>query len=259
MSDRTHRLLTCIICQKPYDVPPGKNVTSFGSAKYDLDMKMNLNYADAELLKRIYWTDSHCPQCFITEAALDIEENARFQAQRRRQVREDRWPKLCPPLFREIDVSKLPTTYPATLERVMAWQMGPKGLILSGITGKGKTRAAWQLLKRLHFEGVHIRAFDCVDFAHECQTAFTDFKGEGWAKNVAAAELVFFDDFGKNKMTDRVEVELFGVIDRRMAHQLPIIVTTNDIGSTLEARLSPDRGAPLVRRLRECCESIAFV
>ena len=84
-------------------------------------------------------------------------------------------------------------------------------------------------------------------------------RGTEWAKKIAGEQLVVFDDFGKNRMSDRVEAEIFGVIERRMSHELPIIISTNDTGQSLESRLSPDRGAPLVRRLRECCESIAFV
>ena len=36
------------------------------------------------------------------------------------------------------------------------------------------------------------------------------------------------------------------------------IVTTNDVGETLAQRMSEDRAAPLLRRLREFCTVISF-
>ena len=70
--------------------------------------------------------------------------------------------------------------------------------------------------------------------------------------------LVFWDDFGKARLTERVECELFGIIEARMAAGLPNIITTNFVGGSLAGNLRPDIGSGLVRRLRECCEAIPF-
>ena len=146
---------------------------------------------------------------------------------------------------------------------MLAWRYGGRGLLLHGETGRGKTRAAWLLLRRLHDQGRSITAFDCVSFGHECVRRCRDSHGndehvERWADNLATVPVLFLDDFAKEKLTERVEVELFGLIERRTANCLPIILTTNFVGEALEAKLSPDRGAPLVRRLREFCEDVCF-
>ena len=52
--------------------------------------------------------------------------------------------------------------------------------------------------------------------------------------------------------------ELFALIERRTAHLLPIIATTNMVGADLETRSPRDCGGAMVRRLREFCEAIVF-
>lgn len=165
--------------------------------------------------------------------------------------------KLCPPLFRKTDVSRLPA---GQYEQAMQWKMGPTGLILRGQTGCGKTRIAWQLLKKLvDVDGVRgVMAFSCVSFSNELNKGYKEGNAEDWIESVWKAPLVFFDDLGKLKFTERVEAELFGVIDYRVSHELPIIATTNDTGDSLANRMSDDRGPALVRRLREFCEVISF-
>jgi DNA replication protein DnaC len=144
---------------------------------------------------------------------------------------------------------------------VLDWKYGPRGLILAGKTGLGKTRCAWQLLKRENFQGKHIIAFDQVNFAHKCVSVFSDVGNSDWEKWVSAiqcTDLVFFDDLGKFRFSERVEMELSNVIEYRTSHLLPIIVTTNDDGDSLKSRMSENRGEPVVRRLREFCDSIVF-
>jgi len=75
---------------------------------------------------------------------------------------------------------------------------------------------------------------------------------------LATVDVLFFDDFGKMKFTERVESELFAVIEKRTANCLPLILTTNFTGETLEERMTLDRGVPLVRRLREFCVDVSF-
>jgi DNA replication protein DnaC len=75
---------------------------------------------------------------------------------------------------------------------------------------------------------------------------------------LARAEVLFFDDLGKVPLTERVEAEFFALIERRMARQLPITVTSNMTGDDLAAKASTDRGRPLIRRLREFCRVVVF-
>jgi DNA replication protein DnaC len=143
---------------------------------------------------------------------------------------------------------------------VQKWKYGATGLLLHGMSRHCKTRSAWQLLRRLYVEeGRSLVVFDAVSFSHAITKHFgPDGKGERWTKEIVHAPAVFFDDFGKCRLTERGESELFGIIENRMAYKKPIIITTNFVGDTLAARLRDDVAEPLVQRLRECCTSIAF-
>ena len=166
------------------------------------------------------------------------------------------WSEICPILYSNTDPDKLPEK--KTMEKVMAWEYGPKGLLLVGPTGTGKTRSAFLLLKKLYDAGLKITAFDCVEFGHQCSQWFSTWEGDRWIRSIVFKNIIFFDDLGKMRLTDRVEAELFGIIEKRIARQLPIIITTQFTGETFVDRLSEDRGPAIVRRLKEFCDIIVF-
>lgn len=63
--------------------------------------------------------------------------------------------------------------------------------------------------------------------------------------------MLFIDDVGKARLTDRVEAEFFHVIDERCIHLRPTILTTNLNAEGFSASWSPDRAEPLVARFQE--------
>ena len=164
----------------------------------------------------------------------------------------------CPTAYLETDPSKLPQE---PLGRVLAWTPDRVGLLLVGPTGAGKTRCAWLLIHKLATErGIRPMVFDAVAFTHQCASAFSSGEdhGEVWANDIASADLVFLDDVGKFKLTERSEAELFGMVERRFSWKRPLIITTNDDGDSISGRMTGSRGPALVRRLREFCEVVTF-
>ena len=159
---------------------------------------------------------------------------------------------ICPPLYRDTDVTRLPMNARA-LQQILDWQYGPRGLLIHGQTGSGKTRAALLLIKRLLDEGWSVLAYDCVDFGHTCSRKFCDpdVDPSRWIGQLVRWDVLFLDDFGKARLTDRVESELFGLMEKRIANQKPTIITTNLTGDRLAKMMSPDRAEPMIRRLRE--------
>jgi DNA replication protein DnaC len=79
-----------------------------------------------------------------------------------------------------------------------------------------------------------------------------------WLEGMHIAPCLILDDFGKNKFSERVEAEIFDLVEYRTSHELPLFITTNETPDTLKARMSADRGEPLLRRLFEFCDVITF-
>lgn len=168
------------------------------------------------------------------------------------------WNALCPPSYRDTDPAKLPL--PRVLEKVLRWPYGPRGLVLHGKTGKGKSRCAWLLLKREYDRGRTIMVLDHAA-AYEYAAKFDRSNTEAalWVERLSKVSLLLLDDVFKAKFTDSFEQALFTIVGTRCEHKLPIILTTNDVGDSLTQRMTSDRGAAMVRRLRDHADAVAFV
>lgn len=194
-----------------------------------------------------------CPECSERQAEHDQEETLANAA----NMRAERWKALCPPDFRTTLPAKLPN--PMKLDKVLGWQFQAKGLSLIGPTGRGKSRCAWQLMKREYDAGKSISALDS-SFGYEYSKRFVTNAADvvKWMDRHCLVDLLLMDDVLKVKLTESVEQALFVIVNYRTEWQLPIIFTTQDTGETLIARTSEDRGAALVRRIGEYTFPISF-
>lgn len=177
-----------------------------------------------------------------------------------RQLKEDNIAKsleVIPTIFRKTERDKLPK--PDKLDAALNWQFGPKGLLLYGPTGCGKSRVAWEVVKREILLGRNVRNLTALELSRYPSMLMADGQSASdFASKIIECTLLVMDDVFKAKPTERVEELLFSVIDERGQWERPCIVTLNDTGETLSSRLSTDRGPALIRRLREYCHSIQF-
>ncbi|MEW6160158.1 MAG: ATP-binding protein [Verrucomicrobiota bacterium] len=194
-----------------------------------------------------------CPNCSEHHAIVDARQ-ALAEAER---ARNDRWERLCPLEFRDTKLERLPV--PNATKRVLAWQYGPRGLILHGPTGTGKSRSSWLLLRREFKAGRRIVVMDYsagIEYARQYSESTRT--ADNWVCARMECDLLFMDDVLKARLSDGFEAALFAIVAERTENGRPIIATTNDTGTSLEARMTDDRGAALVRRLREHCDSVTF-
>lgn len=194
-----------------------------------------------------------CPGCSEKHAEQDQRDASARSGVRRTEA----WNSICPALFRDTDPSRLPR--PTKLQAALNWQYGPRGLILFGATDKGKSRVAWEVLKREFKAGKTVAAIDCA-FGYTYAAKFAESTAEAarYVERLMSVDLLLLDDVLKVKLTDSFEQALFAIVNERTERLLPVILTTNDTGETLLDRMSADRGPALLRRLRQFCTSVNF-
>jgi len=172
-----------------------------------------------------------------------------------RQMAE-RWEWMCGqhPAYTDTDIDRLPMA-PGPLATILSWKYNPRGMVIFGESGAGKTRAVFLLLKRLTLEdGIPCRFFHCTEFGNDVSAKFGESSvvAKSWLDRLAIIPVMVFDDLGKERLTDRGEAEFFGLIERRFSKQYPTIITTNHpTADAVGSMFGQDRAAPLVRRLRE--------
>jgi DNA replication protein DnaC len=190
-----------------------------------------------------------CEDCL----ARHSEKLRAEQAAEEQERRQEAFHALCPPLYRQSDPERIPSAF---LRECEAWQYNPVGMGLVGPAGCGKTRAAWILLKRLHFSGLRVFGITSTGFAKACADQWHDNPqakalAEDTLTRCRRTKVLLLDDLGKQKMTERSELELFDLLEHRSSHELPIIWTANAAKGDLRKMLSSDRGEPILRRLSE--------
>jgi DNA replication protein DnaC len=78
-------------------------------------------------------------------------------------------------------------------------------------------------------------------------------------EKAAQVDALLLDDLGKNRMTERAEVELYDLLEHRTGHLLPTFWTSNSNAAGLHDMFSPDRADAMLRRLgKEFCEHVTL-
>ena len=178
--------------------------------------------------------------------------------------REKLWQAIAPPLYRTSETSRFPDML---VKAIAAHDIASTtGIGFVGPAGTCKTRAAFVLLRRFHDAGREVFAITAPDLATTAADQFDNSiirefslgptrKVSDVAKRTLArckaVPVLFIDDLGKGKMTERAEIELFNVLESRTSNMLPTLWTSNAGSSELAAMISPDRRDPILRRLVE--------
>jgi DNA replication protein DnaC len=181
--------------------------------------------------------------CWDCTEAKEAEQKTRWE-------RMAEWTRQCPKAYRDSDWKLLPCRH--LINEVQSWQHQKRGVVFAGSPGVGKTRLAYIMLKRLHAEGKRVRAMTATDFALGVQEQGGKHKLPEWLKDLCGVSVLLLDDLGKEKLSESVVAQLFHVLDKRMAEELPVLITTNYKGQHFIERFG-EYGEPLYRRLKEAC------
>lgn len=200
--------------------------------------------------------DNLCDECAEKEQKRDEEQKKRDEEASRLLA----FTSLCPPLYQDTDPARIYAPY---VQAIDTWQYGPQGLIFVGPAGKGKSRAAWMLVKREMLAGKRCYGVTATQLA---KYAADQWHSRAEERNIAeyvlkeckSASILLLDDLGKQKFTERAELELFDILEYRTSHKKPTIATSNADGKSFRQMLSEDRGEPILRRLQQFSTTIHY-
>ena len=179
-----------------------------------------------------------------------------------------RWHQKCPRLYRHSDwIHPRLATFSSQVAQVLGWQAGAKGLLVTGPSGRGKTRALWALLRRLMcHESRDVAIYRSADFFREMQEQINYGRDESarWVKAMAEVPIIAIDDWGQEAVTSAraewAQATFFDLLDRRMGEGRPLLITTNLSAREIVNNDSTGglRGDPLLRRLLDSCDVVRF-
>jgi|GEM_PF-1705783 len=200
------------------------------------------------------FTSTCCNSCQNEKDAKREQERVEEDNRRAEEARIKLFESEVPPLFRSTPTELID---PILLNAADSWAYSPKGLGFIGETGTGKTSAIVRVLERMSKEGKSICLITATELSELSATAnqYDDEKKREKAnqrlKQAKSSDIMFLDDLGKGKLTERGESTLFDLVDHRYSHQLPVFWTSNSSAEAMLKKLSPDRGLALVRRLTD--------
>lgn len=220
-------------------------------------------------------TTAMCPDCtdYLRQEALRPAQQAEVAESQEQRLKA--WLELCPPDYRSTAWREHPELSP--LCRWVAkywWLPGPerdartgpdgtpvfgtqRGLGLFGPTGRGKTRAMYAILRRLHFAGVRCFAVQAIRFA---EAAMLIAERAPWSERTPALDLIrtchrvpvlLFDDLGKENSTPAVAKAMHDLVEDRKAHHRTLLWTSERTADELAQFLGTNYADGIVRRIGE--------
>ena len=171
---------------------------------------------------------------------------------------DSQFPPSMPTLFRDTDVERL---HPS-VQKALDWKPegDVSGLLLHGTTGIGKTRAIWEIIRRqwvesakrdrqLPYQFLTMRKIEGM-----IEKGFDDRQHAKMLEGLIELPFLIIDDFGKERLTQRMASDLFAIIDERSTARKPTIISTNYNGTSLLERFDSrdvETGKAMIRRLKD--------
>jgi DNA replication protein DnaC len=139
--------------------------------------------------------------------------------------------------------------------RVLAGQQ-TDGLLLTGPVGTGKTYVACCIANRLLDEGVEVLFLVVPDFLDRIRATYDltnpEFTEVDLTDAAKSAPVLILDDLGAHHYTAWARQKIYSLINHRLNHQLPVVVTTNISLESLAEHLGERTSSRLFQICRPC-------
>ena len=173
-------------------------------------------------------------------------------------LQEPVFPSSMPAVFRDTDINLLHQKVQSALDWVPNGNIS--GLLLHGTTGVGKTRGIWEIIrkmwiqeaqkdKQLQFQFLTMRKIEGM-----IEQSFDDRTHSKMIDSLIEMPFLIIDDFGKERLTQRMATDLFSVIDERSTSKRATVISTNFNGTALLERFDnrdKETGIAMIRRLKD--------
>lgn len=163
-----------------------------------------------------------------------------------------------PVMFRDTEVSRL---HPK-VQDVLDWKPegDVTGLLMHGTTGVGKTRGIWKIVNNMWVESakkdrqLNYMFLTMRKLEGLIEKSFDDRQHSKMIDGLIETELLVLDDFGKERLTQRMASDLFSIIDERSTGRRATMISTNFNGSSLLERFDnrdKETGVAMIRRFKD--------
>ena len=177
----------------------------------------------------------------VCEECLARYEKGDQEHSKIKKALQEKIDESIPPIYQATDPERLPWKQ---VQEVLAWSVPrekfkTKGLWIVGDTRTGKTRTLCLLLKDLIGAGRQVRTFFHGSFGDELLEVIRSERSfRAWKKEITQADYLVIDDLFSFKMTERVEASIFEILDERIAHYRPTLVTTQLTKNDAQSRFA---------------------
>ncbi len=256
-------------------VPPAVSITQAPTMEAYEPHEHVCPQCEARHISLFRGTSAMCPDCTekLRLAALQpMQEKAAVESL---EERLKAWHELCPPDYRSTNWKEHAELAPMCRWLAKHWWLAgeerdakvgqdglpvfgsQRGLGLWGPTGRGKTRAMYAILKRLHFAGVRCYAVQAIHFA---EAAMLVAERAPWSVREGAVDLIqrcqkvpvlLFDDLGKENSTPAVAKAMHDLVEVRKAHRRTLLWTSERTADELAQFLGANFADGIVRRIGE--------
>lgn len=179
---------------------------------------------------------------------------------RHNQKKMETWETMCPKDFQKVINPRFKGYNAQKEEQVCRWIYDAMGMLLTGPSGRCKSRFAWAVLKREYDGGRTVEGWTHSDF----RLTFTAYassdmvRAADFCTKLAHLDLLLLDDLGKGRRTPASEEALFTIIDARARANRPTIYTMNTALDVFGAQISEEYREPILRRIHEHTARIEF-